>query len=131
MNGPASVCDKVFISGQRQKLVDERSKLATAMDGGEYENRLTVLAAQGQAGELEDRAQDLAITENNRILIGSLARQRRAIDRALAKIEEGTYGFSDVSGLPIPLDRLLATPEAIRTTAEEAAHRHTEQPNLR
>jgi DnaK suppressor protein len=101
------------------------------MDRREDENRLTGLAAQGQAGELEDRAQDLAITENNRSLIGSLAQRRQAIDRALAKIEEGTYGFSDDSGLPIPLDRLLTTPEAIRTTAEEAAHRHDAQPNDR
>jgi DnaK suppressor protein len=34
-------------------------------------------------------------------------------ERALAKIEEGTYGLSDISRLPIPRARLEAIPEAI------------------
>jgi DnaK suppressor protein len=34
------------------------------------------------------------------------------VNRALAKIQEGTYGLSDISGRPIPRDRLIATPEA-------------------
>ena len=37
----------------------------------------------------------------------------RAVERALAKIEEGTYGLSDVSGDPIPKARLEAIPEAV------------------
>jgi len=42
-----------------------------------------------------------------------------AIERALAKIADGTYGLSDVTGRPIPMDRLRAVPEAICTLAEE------------
>lgn len=42
-----------------------------------------------------------------------------AIDRALAKLDEGTYGYSDISGLPIPITRLQALPHALRTIAEE------------
>jgi DnaK suppressor protein len=128
MNSPTPSLDPSFISGQRQKLVDERLKLSSAMNRGEDENRLTDLAARGQSDEAEELAQDLTITENNRILIETLANKRRAIDRALAKIDEGTYGFSDVSGQPIPLARLLAFPEAIRTTAEESAQRGKAQP---
>jgi DnaK suppressor protein len=128
MNSPTPSLDPSFISGQRQKLVDERLKLSSAMNRGEDENRLTDLAARGQSDEAEELAQDLTITENNRILIETLANKRRAIDRALAKIDEGTYGFSDVSGQPIPLARLLAFPEAIRTTAEESAQQGKAQP---
>jgi DnaK suppressor protein len=40
------------------------------------------------------------------------------IERALEKIKDGTYGFSDVSGKPIPRDRLEAMPEAIFTADE-------------
>ena len=41
------------------------------------------------------------------------------IQRAIAKIEQGTYGFSDVSGEPIPKPRLEVAPESIVTVEEE------------
>jgi len=39
----------------------------------------------------------------------------RQIDRALEKIEEGTYGVCDISGEEIPLKRLEAVPYATMT----------------
>lgn len=39
----------------------------------------------------------------------------RLIDRALEKIEEGTYGVCDISGEEIPLPRLEAIPYATMT----------------
>jgi len=39
----------------------------------------------------------------------------RQIDRALEKIEEGTYGICDVSHEPIPIKRLNAIPYAVTT----------------
>jgi len=41
------------------------------------------------------------------------------IERALQKIEDGTYGLSDASGAPIPIERLEAAPEALYTLAEQ------------
>jgi DnaK suppressor protein len=41
------------------------------------------------------------------------------VDRALRKIEEGTYGLSDRSGKPIPRERLEAVPDALYTLSEE------------
>jgi len=49
--------------------------------------------------------------------LGRLAR----IERALNKIDEGTYGFSDVSGQPIPDQRLEAAPDATNTVQEQEA----------
>jgi RNA polymerase-binding transcription factor len=46
------------------------------------------------------------------------------IDRALAKIEAGTFGVSEDSGAPIPIERLEAVPWA-RRTVEEEERRHT------
>lgn len=43
----------------------------------------------------------------------------RQIDRALEKIEEGTYGICDVSGEEIPLRRLDAIPYATMTVASQ------------
>jgi len=37
----------------------------------------------------------------------------------LKKIEEGSYGLSDISGKPIPRERLDAVPEALYTLSEE------------
>jgi DnaK suppressor protein len=41
------------------------------------------------------------------------------VNRALKKIEEGTYGLSDRSGKPTPRERLEAVPEALYTLNEE------------
>ena len=54
------------------------------------------------------------------LLSGRVGRQRMAIERALAKLDQGTYGISDVSGLPIPLGHLRAFPQATRTADEES-----------
>jgi DnaK suppressor protein len=37
----------------------------------------------------------------------------------LKKIEEGTYGLSDISGQQIPRERLEVIPEALYTLSEE------------
>jgi DnaK suppressor protein len=46
-----------------------------------------------------------------------------AIDRALARIEAGTYGRSVLSGKPIPEQRLEADPAAEVTVEEARAQR--------
>ena len=43
------------------------------------------------------------------------------IERALQKIDDGTYGISDGSGKLIPVERLDAVPEAIYTLDEQQA----------
>lgn len=65
-----------------------------------------------EATNLFDRERDIAATDNmNRILA--------KIDRALVKIEEGTYGLSDIDGTPIPMARLEALPYALTTVDQE------------
>jgi RNA polymerase-binding protein DksA len=41
------------------------------------------------------------------------------IDRALRRIQEGTYGISEASGKPIPLERLEAVPWATTLVDEQ------------
>ena len=43
----------------------------------------------------------------------------KRVERALEKIEEGTYGVCDVSGDDIPLKRLQAVPYATMTVAAQ------------
>lgn len=113
------VLDPSFLAIQRARLVALRSDLSSTMHRDAEEARQVLSADQDHANETEDRAQDLAIAENDRILSSQLGPQLIAIDRALAKLDEGTYGFSDVSGLPIPIARLQAFPQALRTISEE------------
>jgi DnaK suppressor protein len=100
-------------------LINNRNSLSDSLDLREKEKRSIEQAAQDQAAECEDRAQDSSLKENNQTLEDKWRQQREAISRALAKIDDGTYGLSDLSGDTIPMSRLEAFPEAIRTVAEE------------
>ena len=46
-----------------------------------------------------------------------------ALERAEARLQDGTYGLSVESGEPIPDARLEALPTAERTVDEEARYR--------
>jgi DnaK suppressor protein len=115
---PASL-EPAFVASQRQKLLTEYTRLARALERKDTEDRLAAGADAGQANETEDLAQDLTLTENNDAISANLAAQRDRVERALAKIEDGTYGLSDQSGEPIDVARLQAYPEAIVTLEEE------------
>jgi DnaK suppressor protein len=54
-------------------------------------------------------------------LVGRDVERLARVERALKKIEEGTYGLSDVSGQRIPHDRLEVMPDAINTLSEQEA----------
>lgn len=65
-----------------------------------------------EAANLYDRDRDQATIENSTRILGK-------IDRALQKMEDGTYGLSDVDGTPIPMARLRALPYALATVEQE------------
>jgi DnaK suppressor protein len=77
--------------------------------------------ALGQAGEAEDDAQKLSLLEDEGALVRRNLERQPQITRALAKIADGSYGLSDVSGKQIPRARLEALPDALCTADEEAA----------
>ena len=72
-----------------------------------------------EAVELEDDAQLLDTLERDGNLVVRDVQRLERVDRALKKIEEGTYGLSDISDQPIPRERLEAVPEAVYTLSEE------------
>jgi DnaK suppressor protein len=67
----------------------------------------------------------LPLTEeaNDQAVAAQLTDRLDAIDRALARLEAGTYGRSVLSGKPIPDQRLEADPAA-EMTVEEARAAH-------
>jgi DnaK suppressor protein len=57
-------------------------------------------------------------------------RQRKLIakiDAAMRRIDEGEYGFCEVTGEPIGLGRLIARPIATMTVEAQAAHERREK----
>jgi DnaK suppressor protein len=71
-------------------------------------------------GDTEDEADLLYEREAE---IGENARDRtelEQIEKALVRIEQGTYGLSEVSGKPIPIERLEALPYATTLVDERA-----------
>ena len=110
--------DPAFLKQQRKRLTAMRDQLRTT---GTARNTSERVPRAGEAKEIEDDAQDLAQGEVDGTIDAVEEQRLRAIERALAKIEEGTYGLSDLSGDPIPKARLEAMPEAALTIQEEEA----------
>jgi DnaK suppressor protein len=109
-----------FIVQQKKRLEALRRELL----GGEEDTIADERTAQEEHGdeaeEYEDEAQGMAQNEINQSLHDVNDQRVADIQRALRKIDEGTYGLSDESGQPIPKERLEVMPEAILTVAEQS-----------
>lgn len=110
-----------FIAQQRKRL----ESLQHQVLGGELDvnarKRGYTEEHGDEAEEFEDTAQDLAQEEVRQAQHDVDEQRVNDIQRALEKIDDGTYGYSDDSGDPIPKARLEAKPEAVLTVAEEEA----------
>jgi len=119
MNGNAAAIDAVFIGKQEQELLKLRAALLHAAQADEDDEGDIRAESQGAPREYEDDAQKLALLEVDGNRVVRNLHRLNLVNRALEKIVEGTYGLSDVSGKPIPRQRLEAVPEAICTVDEE------------
>jgi RNA polymerase-binding protein DksA len=97
---------------QAEEIVYANTQMATA-------GKTAITAADAddthsmEAGtELAQRGQDAALVKNAQKIL-------ERIERALTKMQEGTYGLSDHSGKPIPVERLEAVPYATLTVQEQ------------
>ena len=120
MKPSKSALDAAFVEKQRQRLLSLRVSLVGAVQSAESEE--TALRTERTDGplELEEDAQELdALERDDNVVVRHVGTLER-IDRALQKIEEGTYGLSEMSGEPIPRERLEAVLEALYTLSEES-----------
>jgi DnaK suppressor protein len=115
-----SALDAAFIERQRQYLLRLRASLIAAAQAAESDE--ADVNAQSASGpvEFEDDAQRLDTLERDGNLVAREVERLERVERALEKIGDGTYGLSEVSGEPIPRERLQAVPEALYTLSEEA-----------
>jgi DnaK suppressor protein len=119
--------DAAFVERKRRQLLKLRDELRTGANATEAEERTVDSESNLQAREYEDDAQKLDTLEKEGNVVARGVERLARVERALSKIQEGTYGFSDVSGHRIPDDRLEAAPDAITTVAEQEASERAEQ----
>jgi len=125
MTNPRSGIDATFVEKQRQYLLRLRASLVAAAAAAESDEADVKGERAGATLEPEEDAQELdALERDGNLVVRDIARLER-VDRALKKIEEGTYGLSDSSGEPIPRERLEAVPEALYTLSEEEVRERT------
>jgi len=101
----------------RERLAEERARIEKELAG------LGRREAADSPEDTGDQAADLERAETDEALRSDLRRTLEAIGRAEARLEEGSYGVSVVSGDPIPDGRLEAIPWAERTVEEEPGRR--------
>ena len=100
----------------RQLLARERDRVEQALAGLSAEGPLEG-SDRVEPGDVD--SEDLYQDEYNEGRAEDLRRELAAIERAEARLDDGTYGLSIESGEPIPDDRLEALPTAERTIEEQ------------
>jgi len=113
--------DAAYIEKKRRQLMKLREELRNTAGAAEAEEGGIETGSNLQAHEYEDDAQKLDMLEKTGRLVSRDLERLSRVERALRKIDEGTYGYSDASGLRIPDDRLEVMPDAINTLAEQEA----------
>jgi RNA polymerase-binding transcription factor DksA len=94
--------ERVRLTGQAKRLEDEAHQLVEEAEMGDVQ-----FDDEGGEGDtmVVERERDLALSAQAREAVTE-------IDAALLRIAAGTYGYSVVSGQPIPRERLEAIPWA-------------------
>jgi RNA polymerase-binding transcription factor DksA len=115
--------DSAFLQSQRALLLEERSNLVGQAE--RLEDEAAELMEDLDPGDVqfddESGEGDSLVVERERDLaLSAQARQTVSdIDAALLRIKDGTYGYSVVSGRPIPKERLKAIPWATELVEEK------------
>ena len=115
-----------FLAKQRERLEALQRELLGGEEGTIADERVQEEQFSSEAQEREDDAQRREQYVANQALRNVNDQRIGDIQRALEKIADGTYGYSDESGDPIPVARLEAVPEAIYTVEEKGKRESAE-----
>jgi DnaK suppressor protein len=117
----------------RSLLQAERAEVQSLLAGSEQAGEEDREAEDEEGGiDSVDPATSLTAEGMDDAITDSMRDRLAAIDRALKRLDDGTYGRSVRSGAPIPDERLEADPAAELTVeearqAERAAEREQER----
>jgi DnaK suppressor protein len=116
--GPRTDLDLEYF---RRRLMEEKAAAEgvvsanTVMDSG----ALAIGSSDDDETRSMEGGTDLTRRGQDAALVGNARQILSRIERALVKMDEGTYGLSDKSGKPIPAERLDAVPYAVLTVEEQ------------
>ena len=112
---------KVFF---KKKLTEWKTEIVRANNEALYNNSLDDNSA---SADIVDQAS--SYTEKN-VEMRAINRQIKLItkiDRAVKKIQDGTYGYCEETGEPIGIKRLIARPIATLSIAAQEKHEKEEK----
>src|ERR1700722_3352379 len=127
MSDKSTRFDAAYLEQKRRQLTRLRDELRKSTRAAETEESDVKNESGRQAREYEDDAQKLDMLEKEGNLVSRGIERLARVERALGKIDEGTYGFSDISGHPIPDERLEVMPDAINTVTEQESSEQFDQ----
>ena len=107
----------------RRKLVNWKNDLMSDSRDtieGLQDNTRNIPDIADRASEETDRALELRTRDRQRKLVSK-------IDAALRRIDEGEYGYCEITGEPISLKRLDARPIATMTLEAQESHERREK----
>jgi RNA polymerase-binding transcription factor DksA len=116
--------DLKFLFSQRELLLEERAKLTG--QANRLESEANALIADAEMGDVQfddegGEGDTMVVERDQDLVLMAAARQVvEEIDAALERMKKGEYGYSSVSGLPIPKERLKALPWATELVTERA-----------
>ena len=99
----------------RRLLQAERERLTSLLS----DQQQAVEDQQGVDAGPADSAKDITDRQIDESELANVRAQLEEVDAALQRVEDGTYGVSEVSGEPIPDERLRAVPWARRLVDEQ------------
>jgi len=108
----------------KQKLINWKTEIVKSNNNALYNSSLDDNSA---SADIVDQAS--SYTEKN-VEMRAINRQIKLIskiDKAIKKIEDGTYGFCEETGEPIGIKRLIARPIAILCIAAQEKHEKEEK----
>jgi DnaK suppressor protein len=108
----------------RELLTRERERIEGSLaDLGRL--RGSEVDALADENELEDEGEQIEEEQVDDAVVEQLRVELEAVERAEARLRDGTYGLSVESGAPIPAERLEAIPWAERTPEEQELFERT------
>jgi DnaK suppressor protein len=105
----------------RARVRAERAEIDDLLKDAAIEGRQDRATEDEEGVDISDPAQPLTAQFESDAITANLRDRLAALDRAEQRLDNGTYGRSVRSGLPIPDERLEADPAAELTIEE--AHR--------
>lgn len=106
-----------LLTAQKEELQSDKTSVLSAVRIAEKNESAGVGDESDNASYAQEVDMELRMSQRDNNLL-------RKIDAALERMENGTFGYSIVSGEEIGLSRMLARPLATMTTEEQEEYEH-------